>query len=203
MFTIRLSPVLLASLTAGLISIFLIQCSWAGPIVVDGDVSIERNIEIETVVSGLVHPWGMAWLPDGDLLVTERPGRLRLVRMSPDGAGRLESEPLAGVPQVFAGGQGGLLDISLPCGEDGKPISSPAAQVGESLFPGVAMDAHCKDRFLELWPREYSALSALVQQTVVRGQFPIVGCFSGGTVLSRTELTTHKRDFSGKVNPGQ
>ncbi len=113
MSSTRLRPTLFGSLAAGLISLFLVQCSWADPLVVDGDVPIERNIEAETVISGLVHPWGMAWLPDGDLLVTERPGRLRLVRMSPDGAGRLDPEPVAGVPPVFAGGQGGLLDISL------------------------------------------------------------------------------------------
>lgn len=65
-------------------------------------------IAVERVVSGLVHPWGMAFLPDGRLLVTERPGRLRILGTD----GRL-SEPLAGVPQVFAQGQGGLLDVAL------------------------------------------------------------------------------------------
>ena len=60
------------------------------------------------VARGLVHPWGLAFLPDGRLLVTERPGRLRLA--GPDG--RL-SDPLAGVPEVAAGGQGGLLDVAL------------------------------------------------------------------------------------------
>lgn len=65
-------------------------------------------IAVETFADGLVHPWGAAFLPDGRLLVTERPGRLRLV--SPDGA---LSEPLAGTPEVFARGQGGLLDVAL------------------------------------------------------------------------------------------
>ncbi len=60
------------------------------------------------VARGLAHPWGLAFLPDGRMLVTERPGRLRLV--GPDG--RL-SDPLAGVPEVAAGGQGGLLDVAL------------------------------------------------------------------------------------------
>jgi aldose sugar dehydrogenase len=53
-----------------------------------------------------VHPWGLAFLPDGRMLVTERPGRLRLVGAD----GRL-SEPLSGVPRVLAQGQGGLLDV--------------------------------------------------------------------------------------------
>ena len=58
--------------------------------------------------TGLDHPWGAAFLPDGRLLVTERPGRLRLV-----GRDGQVSPPLAGVPEVEARGQGGLLDIAL------------------------------------------------------------------------------------------
>jgi glucose/arabinose dehydrogenase len=63
---------------------------------------------VTTVTQGLQHPWGLAFLPDGRLLVTERPGRLRLVGRD----GQL-SEPLAGVPAVYARGQGGLLDVAL------------------------------------------------------------------------------------------
>jgi aldose sugar dehydrogenase len=65
-------------------------------------------IEIETVARGLEHPWGLALLPDGRFLVTERPGRLRIV--SSDGR---VSEPLGGMPSVHASGQGGALDIAL------------------------------------------------------------------------------------------
>ncbi len=65
-------------------------------------------VRVVTVASGLEHPWALAWLPDGRMLVTERPGRLRLV----DRAGRL-SAPLAGVPEVAARGQGGLFDVAL------------------------------------------------------------------------------------------
>jgi glucose/arabinose dehydrogenase len=83
------------------------------PIIIEDDVPIESGFERETVVSGLEHPWGMVWLPDGNLLVTERPGRLRLVEISPDGSGRLNQTPVAGLPAVFASGQGGLLDISM------------------------------------------------------------------------------------------
>lgn len=64
-------------------------------------------ILVETVASGLVHPWGLAFLPDGRMLVTERPGRLRIV--SPDGT---VSAPVGGTPEVFAEGQGGLLDVA-------------------------------------------------------------------------------------------
>jgi glucose/arabinose dehydrogenase len=59
------------------------------------------------VAGGLEHPWGLAFLPDGRMLVTERPGRLRIV------TGSKLSEPLDGVPKVRAGGQGGLLDVAL------------------------------------------------------------------------------------------
>lgn len=61
-----------------------------------------------TVAEGLEHPWGLAFLPDGALLVTEREGRVRLV----SAGGRL-SPPLAGVPAVYASGQGGMLDVAL------------------------------------------------------------------------------------------
>lgn len=65
-------------------------------------------VRSETVVRGLEHPWGLAFLPDGRMLVTEKPGRLRIVGTN----GRL-SEPLSGVPAVFARGQGGLLDVAI------------------------------------------------------------------------------------------
>src|SRR5688500_18571097 len=71
-------------------------------------VSVNGAIRVETVAQGLEHPWALAFLPDRRMLVTERPGRLRIVE--PDG--RL-SEPLAGVPRVQASGQGGLLDVAL------------------------------------------------------------------------------------------
>lgn len=62
---------------------------------------------VAVVTDGLEHPWGLAFLPGGDLLVTERPGRLR--RIAADGS---VSKPLAGVPAVYATSQGGLLDVA-------------------------------------------------------------------------------------------
>src|SRR5687768_10908374 len=62
------------------------------------------GIRVTTIASGLEHPWAVALLPDGGFLVSERPGRLR--RISADGK---VSAPLAGVPDVWAQGQGGLL----------------------------------------------------------------------------------------------
>ena len=70
--------------------------------------SIHQRYQVVPVVDGLEVPWSMAWLPNGDLLVTERPGRLRIVR-----GGQLLPEPVAGVPEVLAEGQGGLFDVVL------------------------------------------------------------------------------------------
>lgn len=67
-----------------------------------------HDYRIVTVAEGFVNPWGMAFLPGGDMLVTERPGRLRIVR-----GGKLLEKPVDGVPAVVARGQGGLLDIVL------------------------------------------------------------------------------------------
>ena len=64
---------------------------------------------VVTVTEGLVNPWGMTWLPDGRMLVTERPGRLRIVTAD----GKTMSEPVAGLPMVDSRGQGGLLDVTL------------------------------------------------------------------------------------------
>ncbi len=64
------------------------------------------QLEVQTVASGLVHPWSLAFLPDGKMLVTERPGRMRIVTVE----GQL-SPPLKGVPEAWASGQGGLLDV--------------------------------------------------------------------------------------------
>lgn len=65
------------------------------------------KIKIDVVASGLEFPWAVEVLPDGAYIVTERPGRLRIVR-----DGKL-SEPIDGVPEVAARGQGGLLDVAL------------------------------------------------------------------------------------------
>jgi glucose/arabinose dehydrogenase len=68
-------------------------------------------LRAEVVATGLEHPWGLAFLPEGRFLVTERPGRLRLVEAD----GRV-GEPIAGVPSVMARGQGGLLDVITDSG---------------------------------------------------------------------------------------
>lgn len=93
-------------------TLFLAACRFTSP---DGPAAQSPTpsadtpgVRAETYATGLVNPWALAFLPDGRLLVTERPGRLRIV----DSSGAL-SAPVSGVPVVFAQGQGGLLDVAL------------------------------------------------------------------------------------------
>jgi glucose/arabinose dehydrogenase len=71
-------------------------------------LTIDERFVLSAVSDELENPWGLAFLPDGRMLVTERPGSLRIV--ATDGS---VSEPLANVPEVYARGQGGLLDVAL------------------------------------------------------------------------------------------
>jgi glucose/arabinose dehydrogenase len=102
------TPVVLvtASLTVAtaLTATFLIVSSTRGENTSFG--SSAGQLDVHTVASGLVNPWSLAFLPDGRMLVTERPGRMRIVSTE----GQL-SPPLKGVPEVWASGQGGLLDV--------------------------------------------------------------------------------------------
>ncbi len=68
----------------------------------------DQRFRYEIITNELEHPWGMALLPDGNILVTERPGRLRMIRK-----GKLDPAPISGLPDIIEMGQGGLLDIIL------------------------------------------------------------------------------------------
>ena len=70
--------------------------------------SAQHDYRVVTVVDGLVQPWAIAWLPNGDALVTERPGRLRIVR-----GGKLLPQAVEGVPPAVFAGQGGLLEVAV------------------------------------------------------------------------------------------
>jgi glucose/arabinose dehydrogenase len=76
-----------------------------GPVLAQSPASTAPP-KVQTVAHGLVNPWGLAFLPDGRMLVTERPGRMRIV-----GADGKAGPPLPGLPPVVAEGQGGLLDV--------------------------------------------------------------------------------------------
>jgi len=89
----------------------LLAALLAAPLAVDAQVvqTREHAVRIATVTEGLDRPWGLAFLPDGRMLVSERPGRLRVVGRD----GRLDPVPVAGLPRIDAQGQGGLLDVVL------------------------------------------------------------------------------------------
>lgn len=117
------SPKIPTTLAAFIISgLTLLSCdplAVSNPDIISTDqksLPLVQGVRVTTIVRGLEHPWGMAWLPNGELLLTERPGRLRIVRN-----GRLDPRALDGVApvltakadQLFASQQGGLLDIAL------------------------------------------------------------------------------------------
>ncbi len=78
-------------------------------VVVDPDFSENLSFRYQILTDRLSHPWSLAFLPDGRMLVTERNGRLRLL----DGQGRLDPKPIEGLPPIRQYGQGGLLDVAV------------------------------------------------------------------------------------------
>jgi len=92
----------------------IVASAAVGIVLLSGNLSAGQDVfksafhdfRLTTVADGLVNPWSMAWLPSGDMLIGERPGRLRIVR-----DGGLLPDPVPGVPAVFAEGQGGLFDV--------------------------------------------------------------------------------------------
>ena len=123
------------ALTPKVLSLVLLSCVIAGRLSVaqaqaPGSPTpepVKGVVDVQTIAKELEHPWSMAFLPDGRMLVTERPGRLRIV--SSDGR---TSEPLAGVPRVYASGQGGLLDVSLsPAFDKDRLIYLSFSEAGE------------------------------------------------------------------------
>lgn len=100
------------------------------------EVETEKvKISVVTVASGLEHPWALAFLPDGNFLVTERPGRLRIVTSKGE-----VKKPIAGVPEVDARNQGGLLDVALdPDFEENRLVYLTYAEKGEGGTNGTAV----------------------------------------------------------------
>src|SRR5689334_21994175 len=112
-----------------------------GPFLVESAVPAHRNLRV-VVMARLQQPWSIAFLPDGNILVTERPGRLRIIRN-----GVLDPNPVAGVPRVQAGGLQGLMDVVLhPRFADNhfvylayhKPVPIPGAPPTASGAPAMA-----------------------------------------------------------------
>ncbi|HEY6363337.1 MAG TPA: PQQ-dependent sugar dehydrogenase [Candidatus Binatia bacterium] len=107
--------------------------------------SVKGVVDVQTIAKGFEHPWSLAFLPDKRMLVTERPGRLRVVE--PDGR---VSEPLTGVPQVYASGQGGLLDVALsPAFDKDRLVYLSFAESGEGGAGTAVAYGRLSERGLE------------------------------------------------------
>ncbi len=102
------SPASVLSRFASRVAVSCVAARFSRRVAQTGDVhnSALYGFKVVTVVDGLVNPWSIAWLPNGDMLVTERPGRLRIVR-----GGKLLPDAVPGVPAVRVVGQGGLQDV--------------------------------------------------------------------------------------------
>lgn len=95
----------------------------------------EYRIRVVPVATGLSHPWSLAFLPGGDMLITERDGRLRIVR-----GGVLDPKPIAGVPAVRAAVLGGLLDVALhPRFAENRLLYLSYAKTGENNLTTTAL----------------------------------------------------------------
>jgi aldose sugar dehydrogenase len=91
------------------ICFLIFSCENAGNQNVDTErVSEDFKFEKEILAEGLTNPWGLEFLPDGKILIAERPGRLRIYEN-----GRLNPNPVKGLPEIWAHGQGGLLDVKM------------------------------------------------------------------------------------------
>ena len=109
--------------------------------------SAALDYDVETVADGLVFPWSLAFLPDGNMLVTEREGRLRIVRN-----GQLDPAPVSGVPDTYVRGQGGLFDVLVdPNFAANREVYLSFAQgtrnanhlaVGRARFDGTALSGY-------------------------------------------------------------
>ncbi len=91
-----------------------VLCALALPTWAQADASAAYRVD--TIARGLAHPWSLATLPDGSLLVTERAGRLRVIERDAGGRMQLRAAPVTGVPPVYASGQSGLFDVLIDPG---------------------------------------------------------------------------------------
>ncbi len=105
-------------------------------------VSEQARFRVETVAEGLEHPWSVAFLPGGGYLVTERPGRLRMI----DANGELLARPVGGLPAIRAHGQGGLLDVVLHPGfVENRWVYISYAEAGDDGFGTAVARGRLRD----------------------------------------------------------
>lgn len=114
------------------------------PVPLSADVPDADGWEMETVVSGLEHPWSVVWTSDNEMLVSERGGQIKIIR-----EGVIQPEPVDGLPDIYAEGQGGLLDLSLhPDFENNRLLyfsysagdkNSNRTTVSRGIFDGLSL----------------------------------------------------------------
>ena len=130
--------------------LLLLLCAGSGAVAAAGAMAAASAVaaavdyEVETVAAGLEYPWSLAFLPGGDMLITERVGRLRIIR-----GDELDPTPIAGVPDTYVQGQGGFFDIVLdPDYADNRRVYLSYSQgtrganflaVGRAHFNGEAL----------------------------------------------------------------
>ncbi len=115
-------------------ALFMVACNTANTQEVVYSPSSSGTFRVTTVVNNLVNPWGLAFLPDGRLLITERPGRLRIYSQ-----GQI-SNPVTGTPSVYNQGQGGLLDVAIdPNFAQNQLIYLTYAEAGTGGVAGTAV----------------------------------------------------------------
>lgn len=130
------------------------------------------DYRIDTVAEGLEHPWSLGFLPDGRLLVTERPGRLRVIDRDADGGFALRAAPLAGLPPVFASGQAGLFDVLV------DPAFAQTGRIYLSFAHGTARANHLR---------------------VVHARVGADGLEAVTPILTTQPAKTHAQHFGGRM----
>ncbi|MBV9770298.1 MAG: PQQ-dependent sugar dehydrogenase, partial [Bryobacterales bacterium] len=178
---------------------------WPSPALADGPIPLETGIERNlrmVITKGFVQPWSMAFLPDGGILVTERPGRLRLIRN-----GALQAEPIAGLPPIYAKGIGGLMDIALhphfaensliyftyqkpPAADDSRPNAPGTLMLGRGRWTGTAITG---------FENLFSAVQANVPSRILFGRDGMIYMSVAVGDPPEAARAQDPNDLSGKV----
>ena len=164
-----------------------------------------QPLQAETVATGLQNPWGLAFLPDGRFLVTERPGRLRVVGVN----GKL-GMPVGGLPKIAAGGQGGLLDVLLDADfalnrQLYLCFSEPAATGSSNSTALARATLNADDTQLENWKVIFSQQPKVVSSAhfgcrIVESRAPGVGGQPDGKLFLTLGERYSRKDDAQKLD---
>jgi glucose/arabinose dehydrogenase len=160
------------------------------------------RIRVVPIARGLSNPWSLAFLPDGGILVTERPGRLRIIRN-----GVLDPEPIGGVPQVYAEGLQGLMDLALhPKFSENKLIYFTYTKAGEKGLCATALArGRLEDRTLadvsDIFVSAPWATPTAIGSRIIFGPDGTLFMTVGGAVTATTtgQRAQDPNDHAGKV----